>query len=436
MFSYNMISVFKGKYMENTYNKKIPVVFASDKNCAAQMYITMLSAILNKKPDTFYDFYCLVPHKFSRFVREKFERLHKKYRNINITFVNMKNAFSNLEMQISHITSPTYYRLKIAQILPQYQKVLYLDIDTIVLDDLTELYDTDLGSNYIGGVLAAGYLIRAEKNKKYYESIGMPDMSNYINAGVILFNLELIRKDNMTEKMIDLASKNFKCMDQDILNLLFYGRIKHLNFKYNFLVAYKREFFDNPDTMKKLCDIYGEQCLDNAIKNPVIIHYATSKKPWEDKNVWLSKYWSKYQMKCPLKIKKQNFYYMKKIFCMQIKTIKSKKIMFWGASLFLKELFLKREISHNKILGIIDKDPHKHGKEFCGYKVYAPQDINRLKPDVIVFSVKNSIPKIYLETEYFVSKNCPNVKLMPYVFTKNKFQESSRVSKNYAAIQI
>lgn len=406
--------------MEYVENKKIPVVLASDKNCAAQMYITMLSVILNKKPDTFYDFYCLVPHKFSRFVREKFERLNKKYKKINIKFVNMKNAFANLEMQISHITSPTYYRLKIAEILPQYKKAVYLDVDTIVLDDLTEFYETDLGMNYIGGVLAAGYLINAEKLKKYYESIGMPDMDNYINAGVILFNLELIRKNNMTEKMISLSSKNFKCMDQDILNLVFYGRIKHLNFKYNVLVAYKREFFDNVSGMKQLCDIYGRQCLYSAIKNPVIIHYATSKKPWEDKRVWLSEYWAKYQMKCSLTIKKQNFYYMEKAFCTQVKTMKSKKIMFWGASLFLKDLFLDRKISHNKILGIVDRDTEKQGKEFCGYKVYAPECINRLRPDVIVFSIKNSTPKLYLQIKNFVSENCPDVNLMPYVFTKNK----------------
>ena len=147
---------------------KIPIVLASDRNCAMQMYITILSAIANKKKDSFYDFYCLIPSKFSKFVNQKFKRLISRHQNVNLTFISMKNIFSHLPMQIEHITSPTFYRLKIAELLPQYDKALYLDIDTIVLEDLTQLFNTDLGNNYIGGVHAGGYVIEYEKLKDYF----------------------------------------------------------------------------------------------------------------------------------------------------------------------------------------------------------------------------------------------------------------------------
>ena len=231
---------------------KIPIVLASDRNCAMQMYITILSAITNKKKDSFYDFYCLIPSRFSKFVDQKFKKLINKYNNVKLTFISMKNTFSHLPMQIEHITSPTFYRLKIAELLPGYDKALYLDIDTIVLKDLTQLFNTDLGNNYIGGVPAASYIIEYEKLKDYYDNIGLKDMAYYVNAGVILWNLKQIRQDNVTEKFLALTKNTYKFMDQDIINLVCYGKIKHLDFKYNVMTSYKRRFLDNPELCNKI----------------------------------------------------------------------------------------------------------------------------------------------------------------------------------------
>ena len=396
--------------MENTYNKKIPVVFASDKNCAAQMYITMLSAILNKKPDTFYDFYCLVPHKFSRFVREKFERLHKKYRNINITFVNMKNAFSNLEMQISHISTPTYYRLRMPEILKEYKKAIYLDVDIIVLKDLSEFFNIDIDDYYIAGVKAAAYIMN-EKLRQYSASIGIEDISAYINAGVTLWNLEKIRKDNLCDKLIELAARNFRSMDQDVINLAFNGKIKILPFRYNLMTKYYDRILNQRELLDK---IYGKKEIDEAIDSPVIIHYADYVKPWSTEEVWLKDKWQEIEEESPLKCKIQ-IGPRGKI----LREIENgKRIVFWGASLFLKDLIERGIINGDNVLGIVDKNSERHGQKLGKYGIYPPEDIGKLKPDIIISAIKHYNTSIYPQIVEYVAANCPEVEVLPDIFAR------------------
>lgn len=397
---------------------KIPIVLASDKNCDMQMYITILSAITNKKKDSFYDFYCLIPSRFSKFVDQKFKKLINKYNNVKLTFISMKNTFSHLPMQIEHITSPTFYRLKIAELLPGYDKALYLDIDTIVLKDLTQLFNTDLGNNYIGGVPAASYIIEYEKLKDYYDNIGLKDMAYYVNAGVILWNLKQIRQDNVTEKFLALTKNTYKFMDQDIINLVCYGKIKHLDFKYNVMTSYKRRFLDNPELCNKIYEIYGEANLRNAIKNPVIVHYASDLKPWIDKKVWLGNYWLNYAKKAPAKIKIKESSCTR--FLKQISENKFKKLVFWGASIFLKDLIETKKIKRHKILGIIDADPSKHGKKIGDFQIYSPQELNVLKPDAVIFAIRNRNEDIYPQVQGIIKREYPNIKILPNIFCINK----------------
>lgn len=397
---------------------KIPIVLASDNNCVSQMHTTILSALSNKNKDTFYDIYCLIPKKFSKRIVKIFEKLVCKYKNASINFVTMKNAFADLEMQISHITSPTYYRLKIAELLPQYEKAIYLDIDTVVLKDLSELYQTDLGDNYIGGVHSAGYVIEESNLKEYYDSIGMPDMQHYINAGVILYNLNQIRRENVTPKFLALVKNKYKFMDQDIINLVCYGKIKHLDFQYNVMTPYKHRFLDIPELCRQVYDFYGEDNFKRAISNPTIVHYASDIKPWNNRNVWLGKYWLYYAKKTPIKIK--SIPTMENLFLKQVEKCKFKKTVFWGASLFLKDLILSKKLKKHQLLGIIDKDSSKWGTKIGDVQIYSPQELEKLKPDIVIFAIKNYHMSVYPKVQDYMLEKYPKIRLFPNPFNSNR----------------
>ena len=81
---------------------------------------------------------------------------------------------------------------------------------------------------------------------------------------------------------------------------------------------------------------------------------------------------------------------------------KDKNIMFWGASLFLKDFIQKNDLSGFHILGIIDKNKEKMGSEFMGYKVFSPLELVNLKNAYIISTVKNSSDIVYKKISDFL----------------------------------
>ena len=278
-------------------NDRIPIVMASDKNYANQMYVATLSMLENRCSSTFYEFFYLVPDKFPFNIKKRFEKLNSKYKNFSIHFINMKNNFADKKMHISHITYPTYYRLKISEILPNYEKIIYLDVDTIILDDLKQLYNTNIEDYYIAGCNAAGYIKNQSRHK---ERLRLSDMSHYVNAGVLLMNLKKIREDNLIKKFIELAQNDYESQDQDVINIACYGKILLLPLKYNLMTKYEELFYEGQGDRSIYEQIYGKCEIEEAIKNPIIIHYADKIKPWSDINAIYGQCWWKYALKTKL----------------------------------------------------------------------------------------------------------------------------------------
>ncbi len=335
---------------------EIPIILAADENYAKYMYITILSALENKNDKTIYKFFLLVPKEFEEKTSNYFYDLEKKYKNTSIKFVEMREDFQNHTMSIRHITSPTYYRLRAAELLRSYDKSIYLDVDVIINKDLSELYDIELGDNYIAGVKAATYIMK-KYNLKYYKSIGLPETSQYINAGVTLWNLAKIREDNLSEKLFELSMQNFSSMDQDVINVAFYNNIKHLDLKYNLMTKYDNFQKPKRSEYKKLAEIYGDENIKNALKNPVIIHYADQRKPWNCDSVMLSKYWWRYAKMSPYykeiyKTYRKKYPRIKQVF--QVTNVGVHKVItFCGVKIKIKNKRKEFELSlKNQIQGV------------------------------------------------------------------------------------
>lgn len=264
----------------------IPIVFACDEHYIAPTYVTMLSILLNKAEKTNYKFILLCQDGLSVEARQIMERLSEQF-EVPIKIISMGNIFGNIKMKIEHITIPTYYRLCLPEILDE-EKCIYLDSDIIVNVDLSELYNTDIETFYLAGVLSEGIRLDKIYARELCKRIGLKDVSTYINAGVLIMNLEAIRNDGIMQKWMELAPREFPAQDQDILNLSCYGKIKLINLTYNAmtkskaLVNYKDGYSNNAYTINE---------VNEAFNKPAIIHYADRIKPWNDKKSFWADYW-------------------------------------------------------------------------------------------------------------------------------------------------
>ena len=107
----------------------------------------------------------------------------------------------------------------------------------------------------------------------------------------------------------------------------------------------------------------------------------------------------------------------------QIKKNKDKKIILYGASIFLYEFLQRYPLEDFNIIGIIDRDSKKWGKKYGKYEIYSPNSLKELKPDYAIITIENLNKEIILEIKKYFKKNYPNIKLLPPILynCKNKY---------------
>lgn len=171
---------------------------------------------------------------------------------------------------IAHITSTATYRL-FAPFILNVDKVIYLDSDLIVLDDIEKLWQYE--PRFIAGVQDPMYIKQARKNNLHHL---------YINSGVMVMNLKNLRRLNWLERIKETqnGSYNLSLLDQDIINIALGELIEHLPLEWN---VYAKIY---PETT------YG---MIEARENPSIIHWCGYDKPW-NADVWKSEEWRKYDI--------------------------------------------------------------------------------------------------------------------------------------------
>ncbi len=84
---------------------------------------------------------------------------------------------------------------------------------------------------------------------------------------------------------------------------------------------------------------------------------------------------------------------------------KDKKIVFWGASLFLEDFVERYQLNHDNILGIIDKNPEKWGEYIGKYRIYAPKDLAKLNPDVVIITIVHYVEERSAEINEYIKNN-------------------------------
>ena len=146
---------------------RIPIVTLADDKIFFTLVVMLTSLLENANDDTFYEVKVLYPKDVTDKNIEKLLELQKHYPNCTIETFNMGEKFKDIHTTAwHHVNYVAAYKFLIPSLFSQYPKILYLDTDIIVRGDLWELYNENLGNNYIGGCPAVSYHLDKELNNK------------------------------------------------------------------------------------------------------------------------------------------------------------------------------------------------------------------------------------------------------------------------------
>ena len=258
--------------------KEIPIFFAIDDGYTPFLAVAIQSLIENASKD--YKYLIKVLH--TNVQKDHMEQI-KKYenQNVSIEFVNLNYYIEKVKDKLytrDYYTNTTYFRLFLPELYPQYDKVLYLDSDIIILGDVSELYNTDMGTNLVAA--APDDIIQTNKVFQDYAElvVGVAKYQHYFNAGVVLMNLDELRKFKFQEKFLYLLEKvKFSvAQDQDYLNRLCKGRVTLISHDWDVMPYVNEE--TKPEDIK-------------------IIHYNFAYKPWHFEDVTYNEYFWEYAKK-------------------------------------------------------------------------------------------------------------------------------------------
>ena len=171
-------------------------------------------------------------------------------------------------MRWSHAT---YLRLVLPDLLPELEKIIYIDCDVCVLGDLAELHDLDFDGK---GVMAVAVKCRPEHARR----LGM-DAGHYFNAGVLVFSPARWHRERIADRFrqcFSEAADKLKYPDQDILNLVFRDDVRFLHPRWNIITS---AFRNEP------VERYSTEEMIEAFRSPGIAHYTGEHKPWA---LWMS----------------------------------------------------------------------------------------------------------------------------------------------------
>lgn len=238
------------------------ICYSLDSNYAEQLAVSIASILKNADIDDNINIYIL-DGGLNKDDKNKIELLKNiKPFNIEYLSVNEKEfkdcpllAKQGEQHKDYHVTLPTYFRFKIAELLPKLSRVLYLDCDVIIRTSLKKLFETSLNNCSVAMVLDA----ESPKESKRL------NLKKYYNAGVMLINLDYWRKNNVEQQLFNCAKDNQDIIlwqDQDIVNISLNQSIKELDNVWNY------QYFQY------------ENIISEELANISILHLAGRFKPW------------------------------------------------------------------------------------------------------------------------------------------------------------
>ena len=240
--------------------KNIPIFFACDDNFVKFTIVSLYSIKENASKDNHYTVYVLHTG-ITGAMMEKLYELQDE--NFTVIFRDVTDYLYSISDKLpirDYYSKTTYYRVFIAEMYPEYDKAIYIDSDTIVQGDISELYDTDIGDCYVGACHEQ-VMVQTDVFGTYVERVVGVDRNNFFNAGLLIINCVEFREHMILDKFVHyLKEYTFVVtQDEDYLNLICKDRVFWLDQRWN-------------------TEVFGE--IPYPAEEAKMIHYIMVNKPW------------------------------------------------------------------------------------------------------------------------------------------------------------
>ncbi len=255
----------------------VNIVFSSDDNYAQHTAVAMASILLNTSNPAKIRFF-IIDDGITDDKKSKIKGTAESLQS-TVEFITVKNKQLMQGFVSGEISRACYFRIDIPNILPaEVTKVIYLDCDLLLYDDIQILWNTDIGDYPLAAVCDYGIMASKRLRRQKAKCIGLPYKADYFNSGVLIMNLDAWRKADYSGKVIEIVQKNkFPNHDQDALNKVFMNNWYILPLRWNVIPPVFNLF------MKILKSELLRKNAVEAKKNPAIFHYAGGYKAWEYK---------------------------------------------------------------------------------------------------------------------------------------------------------
>ena len=252
----------------------IPIFYSISDDFTKYAAVSLNSLVKHTDPNKDYTVYFLNQDLSSKHQKALSDlsssNVHVKFFHIDNQLVQpIQNRKENF-LRADFFTMSIFYRLFIPELFPEYDKVIYIDSDTIVNDDLAKLYNSELGDNLFAACTDSS-IQYVDKMIKYIKNVLALDPKKYINSGMLVMNARAFRAEHFIDHFMTLLEKyHFDCIapDQDYLNEIGEGRILHLNPRW---------------------DAMPNESIPE-IQDPKIVHYNLFFKPWHFADVQYGHY--------------------------------------------------------------------------------------------------------------------------------------------------
>ena len=280
----------------------IPIVIRINDYYAPYFTVLLQSIIDNAYEKNNYDIIVL-EHTVTKENKRIISEILQGKNNISVRYFNPEYLLEDviLPFKTELDSIEPYYSIFIPWLLPNYDKVLIIDCDTILLGDIAEIYNQDISAYLAGACKDIMHLGMYNINENGYvdyvkEELKLQKPYEYFNTKIMLLNTDKIRNSfNIKDIFNKVKTNKYNELEQDLFNNLLNGKVKYFDYKYSII--------SEVDTFINSRIEYAPKKENNAYRkaqaNPFVINFNNYPKPWSNPNIPYSYKWWKIARKTP-----------------------------------------------------------------------------------------------------------------------------------------